>query len=304
MKENLIQSLSLILCLVLLVVLLGQNRQIREQVNQLENEVHQLRSSMTEEVRNISFQVRQELEDSQRVVAEYDLQPKEVSQEDHALLADVSVTLKEWFPDTQVSLLASVEDSQHEYLMETDSKGTFTAHIGIPLEAAQEIKLTAKLSGGGKNSLEHLGAWSDISLLLPLQNGGGGWSGPEYRDGIMNSNFNIAINGRNGVPGPIANPRFQVYRNGELAQTIPAVIDVYSSSSGGVCYTTDTQGNRWHLECQDGDVVDIRFLCEDEYGLGYDFLFATWIASDTPYDNTHGATFQTGSFPLQLYWSE
>ena len=304
MKQTLIQVLSLLLCLVLLVVLLGQNRQMQVQIDQLEYEVHQLRSSLTEEVRSVSSQVRQELEESQRVVADYSLQPKEVSQEEQALLADVRVSLKEWFSDTQVTLLARVGAETAELPTEGDGKGGFAARLAIPLGPSQEVRLTAKISGGGKHRSEELGSWSDIAQLLPLRNSGGGWDGPNYRDGTMSSSFNISIEGRDGVPGPIENPRFRIYRNGELVQTVSAVVDPYASATNGVCYTTETQGYRWQLECDPGDTVDIRFLCEDEYGLGYDFLFANWTASEDRNGTYNGSTFQSGSYALSLYWPE
>ena len=69
-----------------------------------------------------------------------------------------------------------------------------------------------------------------------------------------------------------------IYKNGEVCDTVAAVIDPDSYSSDGVCYTTDTQGHFYSLECDPQDVMEIRFCCRDEYGLGYDFLVMTWSA--------------------------
>ena len=107
MKNNLIQVLSLILCIVLLILVLGQNRQMRQTSEQLERDLHNLRMMLSDEVRSISSNLEQQLEESQRIVASYNLQPIGISKEENALLADVSVTLKEWFSDTQVILLAT-----------------------------------------------------------------------------------------------------------------------------------------------------------------------------------------------------
>ena len=304
MKNNLIQVLSLILCIVLLILVLGQNRQLRRTSEQLERDLHNLRMMLSDEVRSISSNLEQQLEESQRIIGDYDLQPIGISKEENALLADVSVTLKEWFSDTQVTLLATVGDRQSELVAHSDGNGTFTAQLPIPLESSQEIRLTVKLSGGGKHQLETVGAWGDIGMLLPLQNSGGGWDGPTYQDGTMSNNFNISIRGQDGNLGPIENPRFQFYLNGELVETIPAIIDPYSSSSDGVNYTVESPGYRWHLKCEPEDTVDIRFLCEDEYGLGYDFLFANWLATDGTSGSYNGATYQSGSYALNLYWPE
>lgn len=141
-------------------------------------------------------------------------------------------------------------------------------------------------------------------MLLPLQNGGGGWSGPEYRDGVLSSQFNISLRGQNGMPGPIREPRFQIYKNGKLAQTLAAVIDPYAGASDGVCYTVDTEDYNWSLECDEGDTIEIRFLCQDEYGLGYDFLFAVWTPEGETPENQGAAGALTGLGDLRLTWPE
>jgi hypothetical protein len=63
-----------------------------------------------------------------------------------------------------------------------------------------------------------------------------------------------------------------------------------------------TQGHLWQLECAAEDVIDIRFRCRDEYGLGYDFLFATWSADPENVYGQTGAEFQSGSSEVELFW--
>ena len=144
-------------------------------------------------------------------------------------------------------------------------------------------------------------------MLLPLQNNGGSWSGPDYRQGVLSSKFNIAISGQDGVPGPIKEAKFQIYKNGELTQTLSGVVDPYASASDGICYTVDTEVNLWSMECDIGDTIDIHFLCQDEYGLGYDFLFQTWtVEGETP-DNLVRGSSSSGTNSdanLRLYWPE
>ena len=161
------------------------------------------------------------------------------------------------------------------------------------------------ITGGGESRRVDLGGWGDISMLLPLQSSGGGWSGPVYRDGVLSSQFNIAIEGQdNQRPGVIENPEFQVYRNGELKQTFGAVIDPSAGSSSGVCYTVDTEDHRWSLECDEGDVIEIRFLCQDEFGLGYDWLFANWTPEGEIPENQAAAGVVSGLGDLKLTWPE
>ena len=58
------------------------------------------------------------------------------------------------------------------------------------------------------------------------------------------------------------------------------------------------------MACDVGDVIEIRFRCEDEFGLGYDFLFQTWVAEGETADNQASAGGQSGSSLLELYWPE
>ncbi|MBR2402879.1 MAG: hypothetical protein IKB01_08970 [Lachnospiraceae bacterium] len=79
--------------------------------------------------------------------------------------------------------------------MKGDGTGIFSGQIFLPVEGNNEVFLCTQISGGGLTTKEELGGWGDLSMLLPLQNSGGGWSGPEYRDGVMSSQFSISIRG-------------------------------------------------------------------------------------------------------------
>lgn len=302
MKQNWTQLLSLILCAAVLMVVLVQNRQLKEQQRQLESEIRQLRSTMQEEIRQISSNIERELEKANRSIADYSLEPKEVSQEQQALLAEVSVSLKEWYADTEVTLLVKVAEEEHSLPAEHAGNGRYFASLALPLGESYEISLSALISGGGLTKQEDCGAWGDLSQLLPLRNSGSGWDGPNYENGVLSSNFSVFIEGRDGMPGHIKNPHFLVYQNGSLVQTIPAVIDPYSGGPDSVSYTVDLEGHRWRLPCEIGDAIDIRFRCEDEFGLGYDFLFGNWTAAEDASPYQSGATFQSGASPLILYW--
>lgn len=106
------------------------------------------------------------------------------------------------------------------------------------------------------------------------------------------------------MPGPIQEPEFLIYRNGMLAQTLAAVIDPYASASNDVCCTVDTADHRWSMECEEGDVIEIRFFCQDEHGLGYDFLFAVWTPEGETPENQSVAGVSSGLGDLRLTWPE
>ena len=66
-----------------------------------------------------------------------------------------------------------------------------------------------------------------------------------------------------------------------------------------------TAGN-WELACDPGDEIEIRFLCKDQYGLGYDFLFANWMArnDETPPAEASVTQVYADSPGLTLFWPE
>jgi len=304
MKKNWMQVVTLCLCGILMAVTLVQGKQLNEIQRQMDDRMDNLRDSVEREIRNISNDIERELEEADKVVAEYALEPQGIDKETRSLQATAAVTLKEWYDDTEIVLLAKVGGNELSLPMESAGNGSYASRISLPLEGNNEVFLDALVTGGGLTKKETLGGWGDISMLLPLQNSGGGWGGPEYRDGVMSSQFHITIRGENGTPAPVQNPQFLTFKNGDLAQTQEAIEDPYAGASDGRCYTVDTENYEWSVACDVGDVIEVRFRCEDEFGLGYDFLFQTWVAEGETADNQASAGGQSGSASLELYWPE
>lgn len=292
------QVVTLCLCGILLAVTIVQGRQLSEFQRKMNNQMDNLRDNIEREIRDISNDIEREVEEADKVVAEYVLEPKGIDKEKRSLQATASVTLKEWYEDTEIVLLAKVGDNELSLPMQSDGNGSYASQISLPLEG----NLDALVTGGGLTKKETLGGWGDISMLLPLQNSGGGWGGPEYRDGVMSSQFHITIRGENGTPAPVQNPQFLTFKNGDLVQTQEAIEDPYAGASDGRCYTVDTENYEWSVACDVGDVIEVRFRCEDEFGLGYDYLFQTWVAEGETADNQASAGVQSGSALLELYW--
>ena len=304
MKKNWMQIVTLCLCCILLAVTIFQGKQLSELQGQMNSDMSSLRNKVELEIQNFTSYIERELEEADRVIEEYALEPKGIDKDTRTLLAEASVTLKEWHEDTEVVLLAKVGGNELSLSMENKGNGSYASQISLPLEGNNEVFLDALVTGGGLTKKETLGGWGDISMLLPLQNSGGGWGGPQYVDGVMSSQFHITIRSENGTPAPVQNPQFLTYRNGELVQTQNAVEDPYSGASDGRCYTVDTENNEWSVQCDIGDVIEVRFRCEDEYGLGYDFLFHTWIAEKETTGRVTHADAQEGSLSMNLYWPE
>lgn len=304
MKKNWMQIVTLCLCGILLAVTLVQGKQLNEFKRQMQNQMDHLRSDVEHEIQYISSDIERELEEAKKVVAEYTLEPNGIDKETRSLQAAASVTLKEWYEDTKIVLLARIGDDELSLPMTSDGNGFYTCQLSLPLEGNYEVFLDALVTGGGLTKMEAVGAWGDISMLIPLQNSGGGWSGPEYYDGALRSEFNIFIGGQNGKPAPVRNPQFLTYRNGELVQTQNAIEDSTYGASDSRNYTVDTENYEWSVPCDVGDVIEIRFRCEDEYGLGYEFPFSIWVAEGETADNHASAGAQSGSSQMTLYWPE
>ena len=304
MKKNWMQIVTICLCGILLAVAFVQGKQLNEIQRQMDDRMDNLRDSVEHEIRNISNDIERELEEADKVVAEYVLKPQGIDKKTRSLQATASVTLKEWYEDTEIVLLAKIGGNELSLPMASDGNGSYTSQLSLPLEGNYEVFLDALVTGGGLTKKESLGGWGDISMLLPLQNSGGGWGGPEYRDGVMSSQFHITIRGENGTPAPVQNPQFLTFKNGELVQTQEAIEDPYTGASDGRCYTVNTENYEWNVQCDVGDVIEVRFRCEDEFGLGYDFLFLTWVAEGETAENQASAGGQSGSTLLELYWPE
>lgn len=303
MKKNGLQVISLVLNVALLVGLFWVGSEVKElrreawdQHRNIYNEIDATR----EQVHNIRLAQREQTE----LVEDFHFEPTDLNEETRRLEGTMNLSLRRWAADTDVILLVELNGETWELPM-TGESGTFETVVGLPVTEHGELIFTALITSQGETNREQMMGYGDFSMLLPLQSDGGGWDGPEYRDGVLSSHFNVSVTGRDYQhPGEIRDPKFQVYRNGELVQTIAAVIDPYSGSSNGVNYTVDAEDYRWSLECDEGDIIEIRFCCQDEYGLGYDFLFGNWtVEGEKPeWDSMAGA--MSGLGDLELTWPE
>lgn len=305
MKKNGLQILTLCLCVVLLVIVVIQGRQIQEYKFQLDYRLDEMEQSLSNEIYHISSNLAWELEEADKAVTDYSLEPVGIDWENRALLADVSVTLKEWYEDTAVTLMATMGEEDVTMPLTMGEDGACSGRLSLPLEGNSDLFLTARISGGGLIRQEELGGWGDYSMLLPLRQAGGGWSGPEYQDGVLTcSYFEILIERTDGDAVMVQNPEFWFYRNGELVQTLEAVNDPHNTSDSGYYYGVDSEDHAWSIECGLGDSIEVRFRCEDEFGLGYDFPFQSWVVEGETSEDEFSVSGYDGSAGLTLFWPE
>ena len=113
-------------------------------------------------------------------------------------------------------------------------------------------------------------------MLLPLTNDGSGYGDPTYRGGSFQLQYDLGV--RKQYSTEVIDPVFQVLKNGETVQTLPAKISesTFSGDPDVVYYTPDTADEKLEIECQPSDTVEIHLLCRDSFGLSYDFTVCTY----------------------------
>lgn len=326
MKNNWIQYLSIILCAVMVVIVVVQGRKLDAYQRQMDAQMESLKWSVNDDIQSLRYYIDSQLEKAEKIVSSYELTPSEIDKDNQCLNAEVTVSLKEWYEDTRVELIATLDQQKINVDMNGDGTGIFRGEISLPIEGDMPIYLSTQITGGGITQKEDIGGWSNLSMLLPLQNGGGGWSGPEYRDGVMSSQFSISIRGfgnemlqvyeEHGIPVSVQNPEFHVYKNGELEQRLPAIA---SSPEDNIRIAAGLEpemraqiseirysvGDDWNIKCEVGDVIDIHFVCQDNYGLGYDFFLQSWKVQSDDQDNYSSGDVVSeygNSEALTLFW--
>lgn len=303
MKKDPLQIITLCLCLVLLGITIHQNKLLEEYQAQTQWEIWELEDALRNEMDSLSSDIVYELEQAARVVSDHTLTLNGADTEQQLLLAEARVELREWSADTQVELLVCLEDEILTFPMTREGEeGLFTAQLSFPWTDGLYFSLEAAISGGGQVTVEELDGWSWYSLL-PLQNSGGSWSGPNYEDGVMSSSFSLSLTS-SVAADTLRDPVFLIYKNGELADTIPARMEDYGEPAEGINFVPDLPGREWSIACEDWDVIDIRFCCTDELGLGYDFYFTSWTAEGDVSGDVPGYSTELSQQEFILHWPE
>lgn len=283
MKQTILQIATLLLCAVLLVVTIGQGRKLEEYRRQTGYELTNQYNSLQNEMHNIASSVEQKIAEGAKLVADYGLEPTGLDQATRSLLADVSVTLKEWRADTEVTLLATVGEKEVSLPMTGDGNGKFTGALAFPVEQQEMIALTATVTSDGMTRREELGGWSEVSMLLPVQMRSWGGSSPVYEDGLLTiGQHDGDLEGRDGVPVKVSDVCYRLYVNGEKVKE-------------------EDRCENWLQECAGDDEVRLTLFCRDEYGLGYEFTMMEFLCDENA-DGGTGSIAGYGTVSPLLTW--
>ena len=274
MKKNWFQILSLSLNVALLIALLMTRAELADTQNNLK---HQLDSvawrlmDVQDQITDLSLRQREQTED----LSDFSFEPTGLDPESHTLQADMSITLRRWTADTEVTLLVTQSGRITEQPM-SGSGGVFTTPVSLPVEDTGEVSFAANITAGGQTSREEVTSYSDLAMLLPLTNDGSGYGDPTYRGGSLQLQYDLGVRKQYGTE--VIAPVFQVLKNGETVQTLPVKISesTVSSDPDVVYYTPASENGGIAVSCQPEDTVELHLLCRDSFGLSYDFTVCTY----------------------------
>ena len=274
MKKNWFQILSLVLNVVLLITLLVTRGELMDTRTILKSKLDDIAyrlSDMDDQITNLSAKQREQTED----LSDFSFEPTGLDPESHTLQADMSITLRRWTADTEVTLLVTQSGRITEQPM-SGSGGVFTTPVSLPVEDTGEVSFAANITAGGQTSREEVTSYSDLAMLLPLTNDGSGYGDPTYRGGSLQLQYDLGVRKQYGTE--VVAPVFQVLKNGETVQTLPVKISesTVSSDPDVVYYTPASENGGIAVSCQPEDTVELHLLCRDSFGLSYDFTVCTY----------------------------
>ena len=274
MKKNWFQILSLALNVALLIALLVTRAELVDTRTILKSNLDGIAyrlSDMDDRITNLSAKQREQTES----LSDFFLEPTGLDPESHTLQADMSITLRRWTADTEVTLAVTQNDRTTEQPM-SGNGGVFTALVSLPVEDTGEVSFAANITAGGQTSREEVTSYSDLAMLLPLTNDGSGYGDPTYRGGSLQLQYDLGVRKQYGTE--VIDPVFQVLKNGETVQTLPVKISesTVSSDPDVVYYTTASENGGIAVSCQPEDTVELHLLCRDSFGLSYDFTVCTY----------------------------
>ena len=274
MKKNWLQILSLALNVALLITLLVTRAELVNTRTILKSNLDGIAyrlSDVDDRITNLSAKQREQTED----LSDFSFEPTGLDPESHTLQADMSITLRRWTADTEVALLIT-QNGQTAELPMTGTDGVFATPVGLPVEDTGEVSFAANITAGGQTSREEVTSYSDLAVLLPLSNDSSGYGDPTYRGGSFQLQYDLGIRKQYGTE--VIDPVFQVLKNGETVQTLPAKISesTFSGDPDVVYYTPASENGGIVVSCQPEDTVELHLLCRDSFGLSYDFTVCTY----------------------------
>lgn len=277
MKKNWIIALVLLLNIVLVV-----------QVNRLDKKVDVLEEKLVAQHRDtrdflynwedrVYESAQKALKDATKQVVDFTFEPVGIDKEHRSLLADLSVTLREWSENTQVTMLVTLNGRVTEVPMVNKTAGEYTGELSLPVSENGDVELAVKIENDESTTCEELAHHHRVSDLLPISDGATGISWEAYKDGALQLYYySFLPYDRDSNVVSVAEPTFRVYRNGELVLERDAVANEdYEDGNEGMdgewFFNASEEEAPTLIPCGEGDEVWLMFACKDSYGISYEF---------------------------------
>lgn len=255
-KLALIQTLTLLLCTVLLAVTVQQGREIKYLLSILDGRIENVynqgsridcgQSGIMSELQRANSQIQSCALDT------------EVNTAARSLNGTVTLTMREWGENTQVYLTADQKGDVWTIPLTGTGTGSFTGSLALSLD---DVSLCAEIHSGGTQRRESLGTWNPADQLPVVQSYGfGGWYDAAYERGGLTVGT-VFAELRTEV---IEDPTFRMY--GGSGTLLSEQLGTYAGN--GLYEAKD-----WSADCEPTDIV-FTFSCRDGKGLAYTFPLA------------------------------
>lgn len=262
MKKNWISIVSLVLNVVLLVSVISLDRKLERTEDNLRGWIGHVEGEVRESANSIASRVESILADSAKLVADFSVEPAGIDAERQVLMADMVLTLQQWAPDTSVVLHAFAGEAW-TYAFPAVENGICRGRVELPIRNGEPLRMEASVTTGGLTTREELGAWSDVSLLLPVQMRSWGGTAPVYRDGYLSIGQHEAFpETPDGEEAQVSDVCYRLYVNGRKVKEEPAC-------------------ENWLQECAAGDEVRLTLFCRDAHRLGYEFTLMEFVCDES-----------------------
>lgn len=267
MEKNRVQTLTLVLC----VLLLGLNFWQGKRLNRLEARISEAQMYVMDDIRSLEAAVSSQAREAEELVRSWEDTPS-VNMEKRCLDVEVSAALKEWREDTAAELVWEIENGgsgSGSVSLTGDGEGTFTGTLELPLdELWTDYGLYTIIRNGETRHREPLGLLGSAGELLPVQCASqAGRTQAEYMKGAFTV-YECGAELYMGSPETESH-MFRLRRNGEIAAEQAA--ESGDRSDRYFC-------NKLSAEVRPGDEMALTFFCRDKNGLGYEFLLQNWVA--------------------------
>ena len=281
MKKNWIALVSLALNLVLVALVLWQGSRL----DTLEQDLWNVQANLLDRQDQVMDEVdalREDVQEGERLIADCALEPAGLDPETRSVLLNASVTLKEWGEDTDAALLLELEGQTTEAPLTHGGNGVFSGEAAVPVEENGSLTVTLLADTGGTVTREEAEFVYQLSDLLPVTDGATGTSTPYWEEDtlLLQSGFFFCPYDRDHDYVEVRDPEFRLYRNGELILEEAAV---YHPMSDDIpyCYylrevNEDGLGQTIPVNAQPGDTLRLTFVCQDQFGLAYEFTMDCW----------------------------